>query len=185
MSLPLTKAYLETQLRNFDADFLDKKYLQSIDVGIKKLETPTTDMLSSYQLIFTNPDGEEVTLGETIDIAKDYLVKSAEVKTCVEKDQPVAGYEVDDKYIDFTINSVEGSGHESHIYISFKELFQFDAGEGIIIKENKICVNYEKGLEITSDAKLAAKIGEGLKFDVDNAIALDYETENIDFSTSI
>ena len=30
-----------------------------------------------------------------------------------------------------------------------------------------------------------AENGEGLKFDVDNAIALDYETENIDFSTFI
>lgn len=182
MNLPLTKAYLETQLKNFDAEVLDYKYLQSTDIGIKKLDVPTAEMLSSYQLIFTNPDGEEVTLGQTIDIAKDYLVKSADVKTCIEQDNPVTGYEVNDKYIDFTINSIEGSGNESHLYISFKELFQFEAGEGIIIKENKICVNYEKGLEITSDDKLAAKIGEGLKFDTNNAIALDYETENIDFS---
>ena len=40
-------------------------------------------------------------------------------------------------------------------------------------------------IQTAESGRRAAKIGEGLKFDTNNAIALDYETENIDFSTFI
>lgn len=40
----------------------------------------------------------------TIDIPRDFLVKSAELKTVVEDDKPYEGAKVGDKYIDFIIN---------------------------------------------------------------------------------
>ena len=40
-------------------------------------------------------------------------------------------------------------------------------------------------IQTAESGRRAVKIGEGLKFDTGNAIALDYETENIDFSTFI
>jgi hypothetical protein len=181
MSLPVSKSYLETQLKSMDKDFLDVKYLQSVDIKLKKLDVPTDEMLSSYELKFTSPNGEEVTLGDTINIPKDYLLKEASIKVCEEENTPVNGYAIGDKYIDFIINTVGTDGNESHLYISFNELFQFNSGDGIVIENNEIKVGYLKGLEIYK-TKLQAKIGEGVKFDTDGAIALDFETENIDFS---
>ena len=40
-------------------------------------------------------------------------------------------------------------------------------------------------IQTAESGRRAAKIGKELKFDTNNTIALDYETENIDFSTSI
>ena len=60
----------------------------------------------------------------TINIPKDYLVKSAEIKTVSSADVPYAGAVVGDKYIDFTINTKdgEGSGTAQHIYIPLNDL---------------------------------------------------------------
>ena len=40
-------------------------------------------------------------------------------------------------------------------------------------------------IQIIESGRRATKIGKELKFDTNNTISLDYETENIDFSTSI
>lgn len=143
--LNITKDYLERQFQNFNDDFLSQTYLQQDNLYIKKLTTPTTDMLSSYQLIATDVAGVEHALGYTIDIPKDYLVKNAEVKICEVNNVPVEGYLVGDKYIDFTINSKDDSGTETHLYIAFKELIQLQAGEGIeITNNNEISVDFSK-----------------------------------------
>lgn len=63
-----------------------------------------------------------VNVGVPINVPKDYLVKSAEIKECVEIDVPTAGLQVGDKYIDFVINSVSGEGNESHIYLRIQDL---------------------------------------------------------------
>ena len=60
----------------------------------------------------------------TVNIPKDYVVKSATVETVETADVPYAGAEVGDKYIDFVINTKDGSGSGTaqHIYIPFKDL---------------------------------------------------------------
>lgn len=63
-----------------------------------------------------------INVGVPINVPKDYLVKSAEIKECVEIDVPTAGLQVGDKYIDFIINSVSGEGNESHIYLRIQDL---------------------------------------------------------------
>lgn len=63
-----------------------------------------------------------INVGVPINVPKDYLVKSAEIKECVEIDVPTAGLQVGDKYIDFVINSVSGEGNESHIYLRIQDL---------------------------------------------------------------
>lgn len=63
-----------------------------------------------------------INVGVPINVPKDYLVKSAEIKECVEIDVPAAGLQVGDKYIDFVINSVSGEGNESHIYLRIQDL---------------------------------------------------------------
>ena len=100
-------------------------------ISVVKKATPNTGYISSYQVTV---DGTAV--GVDIDIPKDYLVKSAEIKVCQAGDTEViaAGIAVGEKYIDFTVNTVEGSGNESHIYLGVAALAHvYTAGDGIAI----------------------------------------------------
>lgn len=86
---------------------------------IAKLTTAETGYLATYQL---QKDGTGV--GEKINIPKDYLVKSAAVKTSTGTGDP-SGFDAGVKYIDFTINTYDtqsGSGTESHIYLNVADL---------------------------------------------------------------
>ena len=69
--------------------------------------------------------GETITnVGVPINIPKDFLVKSAEIKTVTTQGQPYPEAEVDDKYIDFTINAkaAQTAGEETHLYLPVNEL---------------------------------------------------------------
>ena len=85
-------------------------------VSLAKLDTPTSGYIATY----------EVTQGSTslgkIDIPKDYLVKSGSVKSVTTANNPVNGYAVGDKYIDFVIYTKDNSGTNEHIYINVKDL---------------------------------------------------------------
>lgn len=100
---------------------------------IKKLATATSGYLASYQL---EKDG--VKAGEVINIPKDYLVKSAEIKTSTGESDPSKLPE-GSKYIDFVINTHDtatGTGTESHIYLDVQSLVDvYTAGNGIEISE--------------------------------------------------
>lgn len=58
-----------------------------------------------------------------INIPKDFLVKSGELKTVTEAGKPYADAKVGDKYIDFVINVKEGSATDEHMYIPVNDLF--------------------------------------------------------------
>lgn len=79
-----------------------------------------------------------VSVGEAINIAKDQLLKSVEVKICTEKDVPISGLVVGDKYLDFTF--IVEKGEEAHTYIAIKDMVKpYTAGNGIVITaENAI-----------------------------------------------
>ena len=100
---------------------------------IKKLATATTGYLASYQL---EKDGAKA--GEVINIPKDYLVKSAEIKTSTGTADPSKLPE-GSKYIDFVINTYDtasDTGTESHIYLDVQSLVDvYTAGNGIEISE--------------------------------------------------
>lgn len=100
---------------------------------IKKLATATSGYLASYQL---EKDG--VKAGEVINIPKDYLVKSAEIKTSTGTADPSKLPE-GSKYIDFVINTHDtatGTGTESHIYLDVQSLVDvYTPGNGIEISE--------------------------------------------------
>ena len=66
-------------------------------------------------------------------------MKSAEVKTCTTADTPVSGYVVGDKYIDFVVNTVDGDGTASHIYLLVSDLVDaYTAGNGINITNQNV-----------------------------------------------
>lgn len=106
------------------------------DYTIVKLGTATEGYIATYQL---QKDGVQV--GTNIDIPKDYLVKSADIKVSTGDGDP-SGLPVGTKYIDFVINTKVGVGEESHIYLSVQELVDtYKAGNGITISgTNEISV---------------------------------------------
>ena len=91
--------------------------LDSKTVTVEKLSTATSGYLSSY---IVKQNGVQV--GNTIDIPKDFLVKSGSVKTVSIANNPVNGYIVGDKYIDLVINTKDTSGTDEHIYILVSDL---------------------------------------------------------------
>ena len=111
-----TAEHLASEIAIVDAAV--KTLKTTSEVTVEKLEAAEEGYIASYVVKQNNTK-----VGATINIPKDYLVKNAELKTCTIADQPVAGYKVGDKYMDFTINVAEGSGNESHIYINVNELF--------------------------------------------------------------
>ena len=118
---------------------------------ITKLATATTGYLASYQL---EKDG--VKAGEVINIPKDYLVKSAEIKTSTGTGDP-SGLPSGTKYIDFTVNtydSASGTGTESHIYLNVEDLVDvYTAGNGIEISAaNVVSVKVVTGNGLSVDA---------------------------------
>lgn len=128
-------------------------YASPQSVSVVKKSTPNTGYISSYQVTVGG-----TAVGVDIDIPKDYLVKSAEIKTCTSSDTAViaAGVAVGEKYIDFTINTVEGTGNTSHIYLGVASLAHvYTAGDGIDISSAdaisvKIDSTNANGLSTTS-----------------------------------
>lgn len=104
---------------------------------MEKQSTAETGYLATYKLL---KDGSQV--GDSINIPKDFLVKSGSVKTCTQDDDPVEGYKVGDKYIDLVINTKDSSGTDEHLYILVKDLVDnYTAGNGINITSNKVSVD--------------------------------------------
>ena len=118
---------------------------------ITKLATATSGYLASYQL-----QKDNVGVGDIINIPKDYLVKSAEVKTSTGTSDP-SGFPAGTKYIDFTINtydSASGTGTTSHIYLNVEDLVDvYTAGNGISISDaNVVSAKVVAGNGLSVDA---------------------------------
>ena len=91
-------------------DFTDAFYAKLNTIQIKKNE----DGSGKYQLVY-NDGSADIQLG--VDIPLDSVIESGSVKECIVADEPVIGYKVGDKYLDFKIaNSSE------HIYILVSDL---------------------------------------------------------------
>lgn len=118
------------------------------DYTIVKLGTATEGYIATYQL---QKDGVQV--GANIDIPKDYLVKSADIKVSTGDGDP-SGFPAGTKYIDFVINTKVGVGEESHIYLSVQELVDtYKAGNGITISgTNEISVKVVAANGLSVDA---------------------------------
>lgn len=63
-----------------------------------------------------------VQVGNKINIPKDFLVKSASVKTVSTANNPVQGYVTGDKYLDFVVNSKDNTATDEHLYVLVSEL---------------------------------------------------------------
>ena len=86
-------------------------------VTVEKLTTPETGFLATYVVKQNN-----VQVGASINIPKDFVIKSATVGTCSVADSPVTGFAVGDKYIDLEVNVAEGSAQSTHLYLKASDL---------------------------------------------------------------
>lgn len=81
---------------------------------------------SFYQGVLDGDDAATKASKKIVDvnIPKDYLVRSATIETVTVEDVPYIGAKVGDKYIDFVINTKDGSGTGTaqHIYIPLNDL---------------------------------------------------------------
>lgn len=144
---------VEGNLLKLDTDGLKVVHKDAPKYSIKKLEAAETGFAATYKLL----EGE-TEVGASINIPKDYIVKSAELKICADKNDPQVGFAVGDKYIDFTINTKDGEAGttgESHIYLNVKDLVDvYTSGTGIdVSKDNKISVKVvaNNGLSVDTD----------------------------------
>lgn len=133
----------------------DARYAKIEDIheySLKRKDTAEHGYTASYQL---TKDG--VAVGENINIPKDYLVKEASLKTVTVANNPLTGYKVGDKYIDFAINTVDNDAETSHIYLLVSELVDaYSGGNGINISKDNIVTltidsNNANGLALTSN----------------------------------
>ena len=88
-------------------------------VTVEQQSTAETGYAATYVV---KQGGSQV--GSKINIPKDFLVKSGEVKTCTTANVPVQGYAVGDKYIDFVINAKDSSATDEHMYILVSDLVE-------------------------------------------------------------
>lgn len=119
-------------LTSKDVNAALKELLAAIDAGgagsvvtVEKAAEAEAGYIATYEI---KQGGKKC--GVSINIPKDYLVKSGELKTVTEADQPYEGAKVGDKYIDFVVNSKEGSGDESHIYLPVNDLVDVYRADG-------------------------------------------------------
>lgn len=128
--------------------------IETINSSIEEIEQAVQDVAvynlvkdeQSEQGIFATyhltKDGENI--GEAINIPKDFLVKSGELKEVEEAGKPYAAAEVGDKYIDFVVNTKDASETDEHIYIPVSDLVDvYTMGEGISIVDGVVSINTE------------------------------------------
>lgn len=112
----------------------DGLYVKDHTFDVVKKDTANDGYIATYQV---KVDGTAV--GADINIPKDYLVKSADIKVVDTVDTPYTGAAVGDKYIDFVVNTVDGDGNENHIYLAIKDFVkEYTAGDGIEISATNI-----------------------------------------------
>lgn len=167
-----------------------------VDYSIVKEATPDTGYFATYQL-YGSVGGSTpapISGSSKINIPKDFLVKSGEVKTVTAADKAAGGifennsdFLEGDKYIDFVVNVKDepsgGTTTDEHIYINVKDLVDvYTAGEGIDIST----VSGQEVVKIKLNVdQLTGSNLSGLKFagTGSNELAIDFEAVNIDFDT--
>lgn len=123
-------------------------------ISLVKLGAATEGYLASYQL-----QGQDGTaLGQTIDIPKDFFIKSGSIATVETPDTPYSGAIVGDKYLDLVINVADSSEDEQHIYIPVKELVDvYTAGNGIDVSGSNVI-----SAKVAADDKYITVDGNGI-----------------------
>lgn len=108
-------------------DLIDKPTLSDLGgvVTVEKQTNAEAGYISTYHV---KQNGSKV--GDSINIPKDFLIKSATVETVDTADDPVTGYAVGDKYLDFVVNTKDNSGIDEHLYVLVSDLIDTYTADG-------------------------------------------------------
>ena len=108
-------------------DLIDKPTLSDLGgvVTVEKQTNAEAGYISTYHV---KQNGSKV--GDSINIPKDFLIKSATVETVDTADDPVTGYAVGDKYLDFVVNTKDSSGSDEHLYVLVSDLIDTYTADG-------------------------------------------------------
>ena len=110
--------------------------LDGYEVTVQKSTTAETGYIATYKVMQGSTQ-----VGASINIPKDYLVKSATMETCTTMNNPVTGYMVGDKYLDFVINTKDNTGTSEHLYILVSDLVDtYTAGAGLTLSSNEFSI---------------------------------------------
>ena len=122
------------------------EYTKKYGIEVEKVTTGIDNALLAKYIF--KQGGTELTTA--IDIPKDFLVKSAELKTC-QVDGTPEGFKHGEKYIDFVLNSKDGGNQESHVYLNVNDLV--DVYKGTSIDGKPITIDITDKNEISADIK--------------------------------
>ena len=147
---------------------------------IKKESSPSgNDYSATYKLY-----KDDVAIGDEINIPKDFFVSDATTGVVIEADKQEGGkfadkadFSVNDTYIELDV-SLKDKSEPKPVYINTKGLVDiYEAGDGIVVnaKTKKISAK----LTTNGGLKLGALEGS----DTEKGVAIDFETNDIDFST--
>ena len=118
-------------------------------VDVVKQATAEKGFAATY-IVTQGVDGENqpIQRGVKINIPKDFLVKSATLEVVSAADTPYAGAKVDDKYIDFVVNTTDASETAQHIYLPVQDLVDaYTAGNGLQMTNNEFSVKLDSTSE--------------------------------------
>ena len=105
----------------------------SSTVTVEELSTPETGYLKSYAV---KQNGSQV--GATINIPKDFLVKSGSVRD-ISAAEATQQMPEGTKVLDFVINTISGDGTDSHVIIPVTDLVDvYTEGDGIDISSSNV-----------------------------------------------
>ena len=126
-----------SELTNDSGFLTSHQSLDSKTVTVEKQATAESGYIATYHV---KQNGTKV--GASINIPKDFLVKSASVQTVSTANTPVNGYVVGDTYLDFVINAKDSSESNEHLYLLVSDLVDvYEADESTsTLSENTFSV---------------------------------------------
>ena len=134
-----------------------KNWTDTKNITVEKKTTADSGYIASYVV---KQNGAQV--GSTINIPKDYLVKSASIGTVSTANNPVTGYVVGNKYLDFVINTKDNSGTDEHLYLLVTDLIDvYSADESTLTLSSKTFSVKNGGVTKT---KLASSVQTSLDY---------------------
>lgn len=143
----------------------DERFAKAADVAVysvEKLATAESGFAASYKLTKKVGSADAEQVGATINIPKDFLVKSAELKTAT---APIEGTDIvaGDKYIDFVVNTVDASETATHIYLKVTDLVDvYTNGNGLNLNNGEFSVKIDtansNGLSVGADGVALATV---------------------------
>lgn len=172
----------ETTAREEADEALETK----LAVTVEKQETAEGTYLATY---YVKQNGVKV--GDSINIPKDFVVKTATVKVCEKDDEPISGLKIGDKYIDLEINTKDESETTTHIYLPIKDMV--DAYIGAETTTAKVTIGNDNTISAEvrdgslSYNKLSSDVTD--KFDsldaTDEALRTDVNKVSVDLTAEV